>query len=483
MVNGLLREPVFYAAGGRHRLRSLLRERQGDDLTQQENILGSMPMGRLVIHMSWPIMISMLMQAIYNLVDSLFVVRISDAAFLALSYAYPVQSLMVAFCVGTGVGFSALLAKRLGQGDQRQANSAVFHGLLLYLGCWILFLLFGLFACRAYMDFCTDTAQVAEMGVEYLRICCCFSFGMCAQFPLERILQSTGHPMGFMIIQGSGAVINLIFDPILIFGFDMGVAGAAAATVAGQIIGALIGVFLAFRIRRQFPLSPRGFRLDSGTFAELTRVAAPAILMQSLSSVMSLGLNAIFRLWSETAVWVLGVYFKLQNFVFMPVFSINNGLVSIISYNYGASSRERVRGAVRAGLLIALIAAGVGCILMWTLASPLLVFCFQASPAALAMGIPALRLTALAFLPAAVSIICSASFQSLGRSRYSLSVSLLRYIILLLPAALLLVRVLPDWSFGAFLIAELATCAVSLALYGKLRREKIDTIGTASGGL
>lgn len=186
------------------------------------------------------------------------------------------------------------------RGISAQANSAVFHGLLLYLGCWILFLLFGLFACRAYMDFCTDTAQVAEMGVEYLRICCCFSFGMCAQFPLERILQSTGHPMGFMIIQGSGAVINLIFDPILIFGFDMGVAGAAAATVAGQIIGALIGVFLAFRIRRQFPLSPRGFRLDSGTFAELTRVAAPAILMQSLSSVMSLGLNAIFRLWSET---------------------------------------------------------------------------------------------------------------------------------------------------------------------------------------
>ena len=436
-----------------------------------------MPIGRLVVHMSWPIMLSMLMQAVYNLVDSIYVSRISDEAFLALSYAYPIQTLMVAFCVGTGVGFSAVLSRRLGERKLDQANSAVLHGYLLYLLCWLLFLAFGLFACGVYLRSCTENATVVQMGADYLRICCCFSFGMCMQFPCERVLQSTGHPAGFMIVQGSGAVINVILDPILIFLFDMGVAGAAAATVIGQISGAVIGFFLIRRIRDQFPISLSGFRFHPAITGEMCRIAAPAVLMQSLSSLMSLGLNAILNLWSETAVWVLGVYFKLQSFVFMPVFSINNGLISIISYNYGAGSRRRVEGAVRFGLITALATALIGAAILWLCASPLLTVCFAASSQALELGVPSLRMTALAFPIASVSITLSAAFQPLGRSSCSLAISLLRQIVLLLPAALLLVWVRPQWTFLSFPAAELLSCLVSILLFRRLYRDKIALIG------
>ena len=442
------------------------------------NILGSMPIGRLVIHMSWPIMLSMLMQAVYNLVDSIYVARISDAAFLALSYAYPIQTLMVAFCTGTGVGFSAILSRRLGERRMDLANSTVLHGYFLYLLCWVLFLLFGLFACELYLSSCTDNSAVARMGTDYLRICCCFSIGMCMQFPCERVLQATGHPAGFMIVQGSGAVINVILDPILIFLFDMGVAGAAIATVIGQISGALIGFFLVRRIRDQLPITLAGFRFRPSLAGEMCRIAAPAVLMQSLSSVMSLGLNAILTLWSETAVWVLGVYFKLQSFVFMPVFSINNGMISIISYNFGAGSRRRVEGAIRFGLITALATAFIGAAALWLCAAPLLSICFNASVQALLLGVPALRMTATAFPIASVSIVLSAAFQPLGRSLYALVISLLRQVVLLLPVSLILVLFQPDWTFLSFPLAEAGTCLVNLLLFRDLSRKQIAFIGS-----
>ncbi|MGE4276022.1 MAG: MATE family efflux transporter [Lawsonibacter sp.] len=443
---------------------------------ETHNSLGTMPIARLVVNMSWPIMLSMLMQAVYNLVDSIYVTRISDAAFLALSYAYPIQILMVAFCVGIGVGFNAVLAQRLGAKKMDEANSVVLHGFFLYFLCWLLFFLFGLFACKAYLGFCTDTADVVRQGTAYLRVCCCFSFGMCTQFPCERILQSTGHPVGFMIIQGSGALINMILDPIFIFGFGMGVQGAAVATVIGQIIGGLVGVFLVRRIRYQFSISWNGTLFQPQLIREICRIAAPAILMQSLSSLMSLGLNSILHLCSETAVWVLGVYFKLQSFVFMPIFSVNNALVSIISYNYGAGDKARVSNSIRFGLLCALSAGLTGAILLWLCAAPLLTLCFRAGPAALAMGIPALRMTALAFPIAAISITRSAAFQSLGYSRYSLLLALLRNVILLLPMALLLVLLSPQWVFFSFFISETAACLVSWILFQTVKRGKIDLI-------
>ena len=435
-----------------------------------------MPVGRLVLRMSWPVMLSMLMQAVYNLVDSVYVAQVGDDAFLALSYAYPIQMLLVAFCTGTGVAFSAALAQRLGERNFKEAEQAVLHGYLFFGGCWLVFLAFGLLASGAYMNACTQNLQVAVMGREYLMICCCFSFGVCTQFPCERVLQATGHPSGFMIVQGSGAIINLVLEPILIFTFDMGVQGAAIATVIGQISGAVIGLCLVRRIRNQLPLNPKAFRFHRELAREMGKIALPAIVMQSMSSIMSMGMNAILNLYSETAVWVLGVYFKVQSFVFMPMFSINNGLISILSYNYGARSRRRVSGAIRFGILASLVTALVGLVVLWLCAQPLLKVAFNAGEAAMALGVPALRMTALAFPVAAVSIACSAAFQSLGRSMDSLLVTLLRQLVLLLPAAWLLVRFVPEYVFLSFLLAELGASGIALGLFARLYRTTISSI-------
>lgn len=445
-------------------------------MTRSENILGTMPMGRLIFTMSGPIMLSMLMQAVYNLVDSIYVARLGDDAFLALSYAYPIQTLLIAFCVGTGVAFSAVLSQRLGAKQMDQASSVVLHGGVLYFLCWLIFFLFGLLGADAYLRTCTDTPSVIAQGTAYLQVCCCLSFGVCTQFPCERILQSMGRPAGFMIIQGSGALLNIILDPILIFVFDMGVAGAAVATVIGQITGAVIGLFLVHGLREQFPISLRGQHLQPALLEELGRIAGPAILMQSLSSVMSFGLNTILRRVSETAVWVLGVYFKLQSFVFMPIFSVNNGLISIISFNYGARDRRRVSGAIRFGMLLAVGTGIIGCGLLILCASPLLRVCFNAGTQALALGIPALGLTALSFPVAAVNIILSSAFQSLGHSRYSLVISLLRYIVLLLPVALLLIYLRPASAFLCFLITEVGACLAALPMYRHVYRSKIAVL-------
>ena len=445
-------------------------------MTRSENILGTMPMGRLIFTMSGPIMLSMLMQAVYNLVDSIYVARLGDDAFLALSYAYPIQTLLIAFCVGTGVAFSAVLSQRLGAKQMDQASSVVLHGGVLYFLCWLIFFLFGLLGADAYLRTCTDTPSVIAQGTAYLQVCCCLSFGVCTQFPCERILQSMGRPAGFMIIQGSGALLNIILDPILIFVFDMGVTGAAVATVIGQITGAVIGLFLVHGLREQFPISLRGQHLQPALLEELGRIAGPAILMQSLSSVMSFGLNTILRRVSETAVWVLGVYFKLQSFVFMPIFSVNNGLISIISFNYGARDRRRVSGAIRFGMLLAVGTGIIGCGLLILCASPLLRVCFNAGAQALALGIPALGLTALSFPVAAVNIILSSAFQSLGHSRYSLVISLLRYIVLLLPVALLLIYLRPASAFLCFLITEVGACLAALPMYRHVYRSKIAVL-------
>lgn len=301
-----------------------------------DGMLGAMPVPRLVVTMSLPIMLSMLISAVYNLVDSVYVAQYSDEAFLALSYAYPIQMLLVAFCSGIGVGFSAIFSRRLGEGDQEQAASAVCHGFFLYGLCWLLFLLFALTGAAPFLRLSTEDPSVARQGAQYLLICCGLSIGTCMQFLTERILQAMGRPAGFMIVQGSGAILNLILDPIFIFVLDLGVAGAAAATVIGQISGALIGFWLVYRLRRQLPIRLRGFRPRGEMLAEMGRVAAPAVVMQSLSSFMSLGLNQLLTRWSESAVFVLGAYFKLQTFIFMPIFGISSGLIPILSYNYGS---------------------------------------------------------------------------------------------------------------------------------------------------
>lgn len=435
-----------------------------------DNILGTLPVPKLVWSMSAPIMLSMLMSAIYNLVDSIYVAQVSELDFLALSYAYPVQLMMVAFCAGTGVGFNALFAQRLGAGQREEANRVACHGFLFYGLCWLLFLSFALLGAPLFFRLSTDNAAVAAAGTSYLRICCGLSIGMCMQFLTERLLQTTGHPAGFMIVQGSGAILNIVLDPVFIFGLDMGVVGAAAATVIGQISGACIGFFLLWRIRGQFSVS---FRPDRALSAELLRIAAPAVVMQSLSSFMSLGLNQLLTLWSDTAVFVLGVYFKIQSFVFMPIFGVNSGLIPILSYNYGAKSAPRLSQAVRFGVRLALSAAVAGAVLLALAAGPLLRYCFHAGGAAAAMGVPALRMAALSFPIAAVSIILSAAFQSLGHSGSSLLIALLRQILLLLPIAALLLWLAPDSVWLSFLIAEAITCVETLLLYRRTVRPLI----------
>ena len=440
------------------------------------NLLGTMPVNRLVLAMSAPIMASMLISALYNLVDSIYVAQVSDLDFLALSYAYPVQLMMVAFCTGVGVGFNASFARRLGEGKMEEANQVACHGFLFYGACWLLFLAFGLLGTGLFFRLSTGDPAVARAGVEYLTICCGWSFGMCMQFLTERLLQTTGHPAGFMIVQGSGALLNIVLDPIFIFALDMGVAGAAVATVIGQIAGAAIGFVLLWRVRREFRVSFRGFRPSGAISAELLRVAAPATVMQSLSSFMSLGLNQLFTPWSQTAVFVLGVYFKIQSFVFMPIFGVNSGLIPILSYNYGAKSAPRLSQAVRFGVQLALSAAAAGAVLLALAAGPLLRYCFHAGGAAAAMGVPALCMAALSFPIAAVSIILSAAFQSLGHSGSSLLIALLRQILLLLPIAALFLWLVPDGVWLSFLIAETITCVATLLLYRRTVRPLIAAL-------
>ena len=439
----------------------------GESSVRQSNdgMLGAMPVPRLVVTMSLPIMLSMLISAVYNLVDSVYVAQYSDEAFLALSYAYPIQMLLVAFCSGIGVGFSAIFSRRLGEGDQEQAASAVCHGFFLYGLCWLLFLLFALTGAAPFLRLSTEDPSVARQGAQYLLICCGLSIGTCMQFLTERILQAMGRPAGFMIVQGSGAILNLILD--------LGVAGAAAATVIGQISGALIGFWLVYRLRRQLPIRLRGFRPRGEMLAEMGRVAAPAVVMQSLSSFMSLGLNQLLTRWSQSAVFVLGAYFKLQTFIFMPIFGISSGLIPILSYNYGSGALRRVSASVRFGQQFTAVLSLSGALLLSLLASPLLRSAFRASPEALAMGAPALRIIALSFFFAGTSIIFCSAFQSLGRSRWSLLVALLRQILLLLPAAALLLALKPALVWAAFPLSELISCFAAALLYRRTIQKQL----------
>jgi len=429
-----------------------------------DNILGTLPIRKLVVTMSLPIMCSMLISALYNMVDSICVAQVSGQAFLALSYAYPIQLLMIACCVGLGVGFNATLSKRLGQGDKKAAVSVVHHGFFLYAVDALIFLSFGLFGAGAFFRMSTDSPEVAQMGREYLGICCGMCFGQCLQFFCERILQCTGNPKGFMIVQGTGAVVNLILDPVLIFGFGLGVKGAAIATVTGQMTGGAVGLVLLSRLGGQLPVTWRGFRIRGRLLGEILSIAAPAALMQGLNSVMTLGMNQILNLWTTDAVRAMGVYFKVQTFVNMPVNGINNALISVLSYNYGARNRRRVRDALIFGLKMACGVAAAGSLLLFCVAPPLLRYGFRAQGGDLALGLSALRIAGLNFPFAAASFVSCAAFQSLGKSHFALLTAVLRQLVLLLPMALCFVRFAPEWVWLSFPLAEGLACCAALPL-------------------
>ena len=434
------------------------------------------PVRRLLLNMAWPMMLSMLIQALYNLVDSMFVAQLSSDGFVALALVYPIQTLMIAVCVGTGVGFNALLARRLGEDRPDEANRVVANGYFVYLVCWVVFLVLGVGLAPVFMElFAPGQPHVIDYGIQYLSIVTGASVGICMQFAGERTLQATGNTVGPMVIQGIGAVINLILDPLLIFGIGpfprMEVAGAALATVLGQVVGMVVGLCM---VRRSsiVRLSFRGFRPDSAIIRTMFRVGVPAILVQALATVMNLGMNLILPLFTASGVFILGAYFKLQSFLFMPVNGLNNALIPIVSFNYGARQRSRITGVIHFALVLSAAIMAVGTVVFLAIPGPLLRL-FDADAAVLAEGISALRLIALSFVCAGVSVILCAALQALGAANSSLVVSLLRQLVLLFPLALLLGALRPSLVWLAFLLSEGAACLTALLLYRRTARGRL----------
>lgn len=437
--------------------------------------MGVMPVNKLLITMALPMIISMLVQAMYNIVDSMFVSRICEDALTAVSLAFPMQNLMIAVASGTGVGMNALLSRSLGEKNQEGANAAAKHGIFLALCSYLVFLLFGLTACGFFFRTQTDSTVIIQYGETYLSICCICSIGIFMQMNFERILQATGRTFYSMITQTVGAVINIILDPILIFGLfgmpEMGIAGAAIATVFGQIVASLLAIFFNIRFNTDVSLNFRGFRPHGRIIRQIYSVGIPSILMMSISSVMVYGMNRILLAFTSTATAVFGVYFKLQSFIFMPIFGMNNGMVPIVAYNYGAAKPERITRTIKLAMTYAEVLMLIGLAAFQFIPDTLLGF-FNASPDMLAIGEPALRTISWSFLVAGICIICSSSFQALGNGIYSLLVSFARQLVVLLPAAFLL-SLTGDvnavwWSFP---IAEVASLTCSLLFLRRINRK------------
>ena len=436
-------------------------------MSQQENKMGVMPVKRLVLSMSLPMMISMLVQALYNVVDSYFVAKLSENALAAVGLAFPFQNLMIAVCVGTSVGVNALLSRSLGAKDYETANRSAENGVFLSLLSTLVFSVCGIVFAAPYFMAQNQDMDIVNQGISYLRICAGLSFGLFLEVMLERLLQSTGRTFYTMITQGVGAILNIVMDPLLIFGIGpfpaMGVAGAAAATVTGQIVAAALA--LVFNITHNPEISPRlkGFRPSAAVIRRIYSVGVPTIVLNSISSVMTFGINLILDAISKTAaaVAVFNVYFKLQSFVFMPVFGLNNGMVPIVSYNLGARQKARLVEAVRfsAILAVGIMLTGLGIIQL--LAAPILGM-FEASAEMLDIGVPALRIISLCFVFAGFNVIASSTFQALGNGVLSMVVSFVRQLVILLPAAYLLSltgSVTAVW--WAFPIAEIAAVILS----------------------
>lgn len=433
-----------------------------------ENKMGVMPVNKLLLNMSLPMMISMLVQALYNIVDSIFVAKLSEDALTAVSLAFPIQTLLIAVGGGTGVGVNALLSKSLGEKNQDKVNKTAMNGVFLAIMSFLVFVVVGLVAVKPfYASQVTDVnSDIYIMGVDYLEICCICSFGIFGQFIFERLLQATGKTFYSMISQGVGAIVNIILDPILIFGMfgfpELGVAGAAWATVIGQVAGAVIGLYLNITKNHEIQLKVKGFKPDLKIIGRIYVVGIPSIIMQSIGSIMTYSMNRILIGFTSTATAVFGVYFKLQSFFFMPVFGLNNGLVPIIAYNYGAGKRSRMVKAIKCSMAYAFAFCFLGFVLFMLIPDKLFML-FEASPEMLSIGIPALRIIAFHYLIAWFCIIASTVFQALGNGVYSLIVSVARQLVVLIPAAYVLAKLGGlSYVWWAFPIAEVMSMIMSV---------------------
>lgn len=429
--------------------------------------MGTAPITPLLFSLAIPMMISMLVQALYNIVDSIFVSYVDEAALSAVSLAFPVQNLMIAFAVGTAVGVNAHLSKSLGEGNREEANRSAMNGLFLSVCSCLAFVLFGLLGARAFLYAQTGDALIREYGVAYLSIVTIFSLGCFVQCMLEKLLVATGRSAYAMISQLTGALVNIVLDPIFIFGLlgmpRLGAAGAAVATVAGQFLGAAVGLVLNLRKNPDIRLSLRGFRPSGRTIRRIYMVGIPSIAMQAIGSVMTFCMNSILIGFSSTAVAVFGVYFKLQSFVFMPVFGINNGMVPIVSFNYGARKPDRILGVFKVAVIsaVCIMVAGFG---IAQLAPDALLGIFNASEDMLALGEVALRTISVSFLMAGFSVISSSMFQALGRGVLALWVSVIRQLVVLIPSAWLLSKTgSVNAVWWAFPIAEIVAALLCAA--------------------
>lgn len=448
--------------------------------TVRENKMGVQPINKLIITMSLPMMVSMLIQALYNVVDSIFVSKICENAFTAVSLAFPIQSLMIAVAAGTGVGINALLSKSLGEKNFEEANSAARNGIFLTVLSYLAFLLFGIFGTRLFFSAQSSNAEIIKFGVEYTTLCLVASFGIFGEICFERLLQSTGRTIYTMYTQGAGAIINIILDPCLIFGLGpfpkLGIVGAAAATVIGQIVAMILGLVFNIKVNKEISLNMKGFKPDGRVIKKIYSVGVPSIIMQSITSVMTFGLNKILGGFNDTAQAVMGAYFKLQSFVFMPVFGLNNGLVPVLSYNYGARKKKRMIASIKVSAIYAVSIMVVGMAVMQLVPGALLEM-FDASEHMLSMGVTALRIISISFLFAGFCIVVSSSLQALGHGVLSMLISITRQLIVLLPAAFLLSKLgNVDYVWWAFPIAEIASVLCSAFFMRKVYHDVIKPI-------
>lgn len=440
----------------------------------KENKMGTMEVRRLILTMSLPIMISMLVQALYNIVDSMFVARVSEAALAAVSLCYPIQMIMVAVACGTGVGINALLSRYLGEKKREKASQVAMHGLFCAICNWLVFAVIGLFFSEAFLRLFSDDVQIIMMGISYMQICTICSFGVFVQITYERIMQSTGNTIYNMVIQGVGALINIILDPIFIFGLGpvpaLGTAGAAIATVIGQIVAMFLGIIITQKKVREIQLSVRGFHLDGMLMKAMYRIAIPAILMQSIMSFMTVMMNMILAPFSEMAVSVFSIYYKLQQFVFMAVLGMNNALIPILSYNYGANQMERIRESIRFALWMSCVIMAIGTVVFQLLPTQLL-YLFDAKETLLSIGIPALRTISVSFVFAGISMVLCSVFQALGSPNHSLLVTLLRQMVILLPLAYGFSSAFGlDMCWWSFPITEVLCALLSLYLLRSVQK-------------
>lgn len=445
----------------------------------KENKMGTMPVNKLLLTMALPMVISMLVQALYNIVDSLYVARISaeQNELTAISLAFAAQNFMIAVASGTGVGINALLSKSLGEKDQKSANRVASNGVFLALCSYIVFLILGFTCMRMYMTWMTGNEKVISAGVDYLSICYIFSFGLFGQIVMERLMISTGKTHLAMVTQGVGAIINILLDPIFIFTFGLGIKGAAIATVIGQVVAFLLAVVLNTKFNREIKLNVKDFRPSGKIIGRIYAIGVPSIVMASIGSVMNVLFNGILNGFDEIAEGTkqtvgqlsqnaFGVYFKLQSFIFMPIFGLNNGIVPIVAYNFGAKKRKRMMGTVKLGILYAVGYMALGIVAFQLFPEILLGFFNMTDPATLSVAVPCLRIISLSFVFAGFCIIIGSVFQALGKSVYSMFVSIARQLLVLIPVAYILARfgdaAIVWWSFP---IAEVASVIASAVFF------------------